>query len=244
MISMNDVQSNSVRPYLESVFSGLNETGAQYAVLRNFETLPDEVRHDVDMLVAPEAVRLAVDAIRQGAPAADWVVRDVRDGACLTVFVEHPSTGRRMHFDLSSGPRWYVFEFVDWRMILTNRVLFNNIYVANAPSEAVVCLMLRLLYGGYVKEEYKSKIQRSASGAASGDAMRAVLSPWLGSRMAGHIVEWAGKGEWAEIEKRVGGIRFRVVLGNLCRPLSALKHFSHDAICCAMRLFRSSRRES
>ena len=147
-----------------------------------------------------------------------------------------------MHFDLSFGPRWYVFEFMDWREILTNRVLFNNIYVSNAPCEAVVCLMLRLLYGGYVKEEYKSKIQNSALGAESGVAMQAILSPWLGSKMAGNIIEWAGMGRWTEIEKHVGAIRFRVVLGNLVRPVSSLKNFWHDAICYLMRLFPSSRK--
>ena len=209
--------------------------GAEYAVLRNYQGLPGCVRHDIDMAVAPESLFRVVEAIRGAAVETGWVVKGIRIGACTTVFVEEGVGGRKLHFDLSTGPRWYCFEFVDWGMILANSVLYRGFRVADAAGEAMVCMMLRLLYGGYVKEEYRDSIRQAALDDAIHAQMRSLLLPWLGDAATMRILGWAACGDWEALEGHVGRIRARAIWGNLIRPSLMVRHVLHDVFHALLR---------
>ena len=223
--------------FLQAVFSRLSACGAQYAILRNYRDLPGYVRHDIDMAVAPESLSRVVEAIRRAILEVGWGLTGVRTGACTTVSVEDGVGGRKLHFDLSTGPRWYCFEFVVWRQILTNSVLFKEFRVADAAGEAVVCMMLRLLYGGYVKEEYRDRIRRAASDKEIHAQMRSLLLPWLGDAATMRILGWAACGDWEALEGHVGWIRARTIWGNLVRPSLMVRHVLHDAFHALLRCF-------
>ena len=157
-----------------------------------------------------------------------WVVKGIRIGACTTVFVEEGVGGRKLHFDLSTGPRWYCFEFVDWRRIFAKSALYRGFRVADAAGEAVVCLMLRLLYGGYVKDEYRDSIRRAASDEAIHAEMRSLLLPWLGDVATMRILGWAACGDWKALEGHVWRIRALAIWGNVKRPSLMVRHIVHD----------------
>ena len=236
-VTVNSEKPQPLAVFLQAVFSRMSASGAEYAILRNYRDLPGYVRHDIDMAVAPESLSRVVEAIRGAALEAGWALTGVRTGVCTTVFVEEGVGGRKLHFDLSNGPRWYCFEFVDWRRILAKSVLYRGFRVADAAGEAVVCLMLRLLYGGYVKDEYRDSIRRSASDEAIHAEMRSLLLPWLGDVATMRILGWAACGDWKALEGRVGRMRARAIWGNLKRPSLMVRHVVHDLFHAVLRWF-------
>lgn len=234
---MSGDRVDSLSPFIQPLFKALNDQGFRYAVLRNYRGLPDYVRHDIDLVVGPESLSSIIRLILRVGEQTGWRSLGVRRGACTTVFLKNVETSRELHFDLSSGPRWYAFEFVDWGVILESRVLFNNIYVADMAAEAVVCLMLRLLYGGYVKEEYKSLIHHAIKSEDTKRQMCLLLQKWFGTKTATLIVNLAQKANWSELERRKGQFRFRLVCASVIHPMVFFRNFKHDLSCIALRFF-------
>ena len=232
---MNSEKPQPLAVFLQAVFSRLGAAGAEYAILRNYRDLPGYVRHDIDMAVAPGSLSCVVEAIRGAVEETGWAVSGIRTGACTTVFVEEGDGGRKFHFDLSTGPRWYCFEFVDWGMILANSILYRGFRVADAAGEAMVCMMLRLLYGGYVKEEYRDSIRQAALDDAIHAQMRSLLLSWLGDAATMRILGWAACGDWEALEGHVGRIRARAIWGNLIRPGMMVRHVVHDLFHAVLR---------
>src|SRR5262245_28321216 len=57
---------------LRALFQEWDRLGLPYAVLRNAEGLPDETRHDVDLLVGPESLKAAAAFVRRIARFQGW----------------------------------------------------------------------------------------------------------------------------------------------------------------------------
>ena len=59
---------------LVHLFSRLDESGIDYCVLRNYEGLPDQVDHDVDLLVAKNSVRKYEYVLSKGVDQCGWIM--------------------------------------------------------------------------------------------------------------------------------------------------------------------------
>jgi len=231
---MQTSKENGLTTFLQKLFDDWNRNSVQYAILRNYQELPDTVHHDIDVFVSLQTCKTAVKKLIDNAGLTGWAIYEIRNGVCMTIRLEHIVTKERFHFDVASGPRWYCFEFVDTQWILSHRRLYGELYVVDSVSEAFICMMLRLLYAGYVKKDYRTLIQDIAQSKRI--EMLLCMERWLGSDLAEKLLNWACTAQWNKIEEEARRIRIRLVLSNFLRPYCMTVNLIHDCNAVIRRL--------
>lgn len=199
--------------FLVSLFGTWRGAGVRFVVLRNYETLPSAIGNDLDILV--DDLRTAERVLLRCARAAGYrLCHHVAFGAHSYYFTD-PAIGRPIRIDLMTRLDWYGFVILaadDVFSISRDRPPFR---IPHPVHEAVLKLLLRLLYHGYVPEKYRDFIRESFE-ADRALAVRA-LTPPFGARLARELVRSVLEQAWGDIESRRWPLRARIVVRNCLR---------------------------
>lgn len=235
----NNLGTNPKKPVaalLVRLFQAWSYGEVRYLVLRNYESLPEDTGNDVDVLIAPEQLSEAVKIMLSAAAETGWKMHNHAEFACWSFYFYHEQTGQQIHIDLMCGLRWHSFVFADHAAMLAARTPYKSFFIPHPTHEASVNLLTRLLYGGYVRDKYRSGIQSAAR--EHKEQISSFISPWLGAVLTANFVEWSQAADWEKIEKSSGAVRKQVIKVNLKQPLRTFRQLLHDAIRLAKRFFR------
>jgi len=203
----------SLRPLLTAVFRTWRESGIRFVVLRNYQQLPDSTSNDVDVLVAPCAL---AEAERRLITAASQAGYRPHQRVCfdpVSLFFHHPQTLHQVQIDLFHRLAWRGVPLLDAQSVLDRSVQRDLFAVPDPVDEAVLNLLIRLLYQGRVREKYRESIRTVAEGRW--EAFFARLAEAVGTKAARTLAEWTRAGDWEAIESRAHRWRRNVV----CRAL-------------------------
>jgi thymidylate kinase len=229
MTSKNKQSSEqSIETFLTNLFDEWNKSGIQYLILRNYEKLPAFVGNDIDILLEPSQLKKAQGLLLNAGFRNGWRCHNVSDFACRAIWLFNIETMEQVHIDLMCGVKWHALQFANCQHMLKRRQSHKNFFIPNPVDEAVVSLMTRLIYAGYVKENYRDRIQKSA--IQENLDMIDVLTPWIGKELAEKIIQSANNGEWEKIEKKVKSVRKQIFFTNMRNPFNFLNALTRDAI--------------
>ncbi len=211
------VQDASLSRFLTVLFRRWEERSLPYLVLRNYEALPETTSNDVDVLVDPASLGDAARLLRVVADETGWMLHNVAEFACTSVYLFNPDTLEQVHIDLMGGIRWHFLQYGDHRRLLDARSPCRGFFIPAPAHEAAINLMTRLLYGGYVRDKYRDGIQNAS--IRDKGSLREFLAPWIGVTLASSFSDAAARGDWRFIEARTASARMMVLRANLRRPV-------------------------
>ena len=217
-----------MKDFLTELFKHFNETGIRFLVLRNYETLPEATTNDIDLLMDSAQTRRVETALWEVTQKTGWRIHNRAEFSCLSYFLHHPETQEQLHLDFMFGIHWHSLLYGDGNGILERRIPYKDFFIPAPPDEAMISLMTRLVYGGYVKESYREKICNIAQ--HSPDALRLALAPWVGATLSRQLVRAAQEQAWENIARMTQRLRRRVLMANLRHPICLGRRIISDGM--------------
>lgn len=232
------VQNNAfLRPLLEEAFRAWTEADLPFVVLRNHERLPDFTSNDVDVLVPPDRLGEAEMLLTRAAAATGYRHHHRAEFDPVSLFFHHAETWHQVQVDLFGRLAWRGVPLLETEAVLRRRQSRGTFAIPDPWDEAVLNLLVRLLYQGQVREKYREGIHRAAQNDAATFVRR--LAEVLGQAAAAQITGWVLAREWRAIESRAWLWRLRLLAHALrTRPGTTLVGVGQDL----RRLWRRWRR--
>lgn len=236
--ALPDSEGRDLGRFVEAVFTAWNRAGIDFLVLRNYEDLPATFSSkDIDILVAPEQLAAAERELRTGARAAGFVPHNRAEFSPVSLFFFHPPTARQVQVDLFTSLHWRGLTLIPTERVLRKKIQRATFLIPHPAHEAVLNLLIRLLYQGYVKEEYKSGIV--AGFRADPQEAEALLAEDFGSRYAQRLLEDALRERWQRIEQAAPRLRRALACRELIRhPVRTARALLSDALRLSRRFVR------
>lgn len=229
--------SASLRPFLEEAFRAWNEAGIPFVVLRNYERLPDFTSNDVDVLVGPDRLLEAERLLVRAATAVGYRLHHRAEFDPVSLFFHHAETWHQVQVDLFGRLAWRGVPLLDAEAVLRRRQSRGEFAIPDPWDEAVLNLLVRLLYQGRIREKYREGIHRAAQTDAATFVRR--LAEVLGASAAAQMTGWVLARDWQAIESRTWLWRLALLAHSLqTRPRPTLATVGHDL----RRLLRRWRR--
>ncbi|MCD8081172.1 MAG: hypothetical protein LUF04_12455, partial [Bacteroides sp.] len=165
--------------------------------------------HDIDMTVDYGHIKRVLEELDCVAESDGWMkilVADKDRGNLKTVhFATKKGTIEIVHFDLFKNFSWNSF------ILLTNSQMLLDIHkdcginCVSYSVEIATKLMSRLLYHGYVKEEYKSEICEACRNHP--ETIETTLKGFMPEKEANQLVKSGASEKWTDIESNTEQIR-------------------------------------
>lgn len=212
--------------WVPSLFRAWTDAGIRYAVLRNHENLPIEMGNDLDVLVDPLRFRKAERILIRVIGENGGKVHNRAEFSPVSLFFHDPQSKAQFHVDLFRDLKWRGFDLLRPESVLSRAGDVRGMRVLSPPDEAILNLLTRLVFGGYVREKYKASIQDVFNSQSK--ACAAILNQVLGIKGA-VVLSLAQKGDWTAIEKIVSSVRMTLVLRSLMHPLRVAFALGFDA---------------
>ena len=231
----------SVGEFVLALFAVWEKASIPFVVLRNYEGLPHSIGNDLDVLVAPKRLRDAERLLLQGAMARGWNLGQ-RLARCLgfspiTFYFYKRTSEEVVHVDLFRNLCWRGLEYLDAEAVLSRKRRNGVFYVPHPLDEAAINLLVRLLYGGYVKDKYKGKIESTCLDDPRG--FYETLANRFGERAAAGIGQAVQGGRWEAVKAQATRLRFHLLVHNLAgNPVRVFRTLASDAWRLSRRLFR------
>lgn len=213
--------------FLVQLFIVLEQRKITYCILRNYQTLPESIDHDIDMLVSPSDIRAFDQCIRSVSKDTDWslIIRPKRYGY-MSYWYQSNTTEEVVHFDIWSKINWKGWRWMDEAAILNKRTKYRQFYIPALNDEVAILIMKDLIQDGSVKIKYKSLIEKAAS--QNHLAFIKTLQWGLGKKISSRLSTLIGMGQWQEIGVLKNVIRRSVLLNSIKRnPVLFVFEFMH-----------------
>lgn len=221
--------AGSTRQVVTSIFTEMRDRRIDFLVLRNYEALPDVIGNDLDLLVRVSDRSRAEDAIVSAVLPFGYQLHDRREYSCVSLFFSEQGSTEQLHIDVFTRVEWRGFRILSAQTALEDRVP-GELFDTPAPiHEGLVNLLTRLLYSGYVKNEYKSGIFSSFSD--NSEAASRLLSDAFGTALSRRVVESVLRGEWSAIEAMANRLRLSLAVRSLINsPIETSRALLRDAL--------------
>lgn len=135
-----------------------------YAVLRNFEGLPNEnISKDVDILVKDNQIEQVIEKLVVCASRLNYqmIWKNKLDYLCGFVFVKITNDGiYSVKIDLFNNLKWRGIEYLNTNRIINNSIIYNNFKVLRNSDQVAVLILNNLLYAKKIKKKYLNEIRK------------------------------------------------------------------------------------
>jgi len=224
---MNVHSAETLGLLLSEWFRRLEESGIDYLVLRNYEQLPESTSGDVDILVAESQLFEAEALLYITGNSLGWRVHHRAEFSPVSIFLSRFDGSESVHIDLFKDLVWRGADILPAATVLARKRRYRNFYVPDPVDEAVLNLLTRLLYAGYIKDKYKPQIIQTIQ--SDPEAFVERLSECFNGRTARLLSEQAGGENWKLIEKSVWRLRIHILSQTIKRhPLLFFKRWLKD----------------
>mgnify|MGYP004459834485 CR=1 FL=1 len=133
----------------------------KYCVLRNYEEIPNNIGHDVDILVAAKDYLALVEIIGGTRGKFAVSIKKIWDKDGFYTYILYSFEEGEMcqlKLDIWIDLRWRGISWIDTDYILENREKCGITYRPSPGCEAAVSMLKELVGGGDIPEKYYSKI--------------------------------------------------------------------------------------
>lgn len=202
-------EGNIENPAVAAVFEAWRAAEIDFLVLRNHHQLSDGSGNDIDILVerraASRAEKLLVDVLYRHGFA--WTNR--AEFGPVSLFFVCRKTGAQVHWDLFTALTWRGVKVLPAQEVLKAKLAMGPYWVPEPAHAAVLNLLTRLLFHGYVKDAYKPEVQQvftRESGRVS-----EVLCSVFGADLACAVQPLAAANNWTEVERMAPALRRRLI---------------------------------
>tara|TARA_B100000989_G_C19528378_1_gene468195 strand:- start:518 stop:1585 length:1068 start_codon:yes stop_codon:yes gene_type:complete len=165
-----DLNYAQITLFVHDLFESLNHNNIRYAILRNYESLPekptDSDYFDLDLLVnshdLKRYIKIVYDMAKRNKLA---VIKKIDREYCKTirvVFIDKNGNVGSVQLDSHvTGQNWWGFLYLSEEQILDDRILYKSFYVVSDFHRHLFNWLDKLLFGNYIKQKYKSDILRT-----------------------------------------------------------------------------------
>ena len=222
---------------VSAVFAEWQRGGVDFLVLRNYEKLPAETGNDIDVLVRPAQLAKAELILIQAARGAGYQLHNRAEFSPVSLFFHQKDSLQQIQFDLFPHLKWRGFALLPVTAALDQRIDRGLFSVPHPAHEAVTSLLTRLMYHGYVKEDYKTRIH--AGFKAHPAEATTQLAQLFGDELAAELAAAIQDENWMHVESRCGALRRQLIWRQTTRqPLVTLGSLFSDLPRFAGRLIR------
>lgn len=203
--------SNCDKKFVTSLFVGLNSRGINYAISGDYEGLPEEVGHDIDVwtndlkgfrevlldTINLTGYKVLIDNLTaNGSNVAFYK----RDGDMLTF----------MKIDVLVDTSYKsVLTLVDKDIIRNNVAPYKDFFVMSPESEAIGHFLYPLFEWGYIKkEQYKSDIKKYCHSELFSNTF---VMLW-GNKTANHLLKLIDENKWEDIYRQISSLKRKALL--------------------------------
>ena len=203
------MKSKKLKELLNRYFSSLESNEIVYAVIGNYENLPDATNNDVDFFVSNYGL-------------AEQILYRIADDIGISVYlVNKTANGSNNYFyyyvgngieiikiDLMIETSWMsMIPIIRKETIENNIIAYKNFYVVNKELESCMHLLYPLVTFNFVKDKYKDKLQAMSTNSL----FVSNLNDTLGTKLAGEIVELLSKKRWCDVEKKSAKVKNKLL---------------------------------
>jgi thymidylate kinase len=212
---------------ITAVFRAWQQANIRFLVLRNYESLPHFTTNDIDVLVAPDQLRQAEQALLRAAAQTGFRLHNRVQFATLALYLSSPQTNAQTHFDLFTALKWRGFDFVSGQGFLQRKVSRELFCIPHPADETATKLLASLIYTGKVKEKYRPAI--TAGCQAERAAVTELFAGTYGAAHARFLVAAAAEAKWDALEAATGRLRRAMIMRQLTRhPWRTMKSWLAD----------------
>ncbi|MER3425189.1 MAG: thymidylate kinase-like protein, partial [Nitrospiraceae bacterium] len=211
MTAITSVQQASACA-LERLFITLDRAEIPWCVLHGYESLPREIRSDVDCLVAAEAMPPAsglLTAVRRGcqdsnAQVVQWLQHEATAHYLVIATKTEAGALDYLRFDVSSDYRRNGRVFYDGQEILEHRRHDNGFWVPAPRHEFGYYLVKKIAKGDLTAAhgERLSQVYRQDPAGCAAEIRR-----FWGEPSARLLERAASSGDWAEVQTKIVSLR-------------------------------------
>lgn len=161
-MQLSDLQS----AFLNFLIHALGHFGANPIFLRNYDGIPREIGHDIDIWIRPSSKYISLQLIHSIARLfGQRVVHEHRRAFVDALYVEQVGViGGWMHIDLYHGAlTWHGYPFLNADCFIARSTPFRSYRIPCKAHEAYLLGMVSILWGGFVKDIYIPRIRNLTS---------------------------------------------------------------------------------
>lgn len=151
---------------LNNFFEELSREKILFCVLRNYEEIPDNIGHDVDMLIQKERDGEAQKILEDILHDKGWKHKEIwnKDGF-KTIVYYGISEGKfkQIKLDIWTGLNWRGLQWINAEYILHTVKQYKNFYIPTIGCEAAVSMFKELMGGGSVPIKYVPVIEKGVN---------------------------------------------------------------------------------
>jgi len=218
---------NSFSALVTNVFTRWKEDGIPFVVLRNYEQLPHATGHDVDVLIAPDQLALAERILVECALKTGFHLSNRAKFSPVSLFFFNPETLAQSQFDLFHTLNWRGLTLLPTWPVLNWRIDRGLFAIPHPVHEAINSLMGRLIYHGYVKENYKGSIH--ATFQRYPQEAETKLRRMAGKQVAVKITAAILEKDWAGVETQTNALRRGLTWQRgFFRPVETVRQIFND----------------
>lgn len=200
--------------FVATMFEQLEQQKLPYVVLRNYDGLPEQVGHDIDILVVEEDLdRFGTTLCKIATEGGWWLVQHAnRYGFHSFIFVPMPDilVERSLKWDVWAPISWRGFAWINTKVALSSRQVHQRgFYIPAHGVESATLLLKELLQFGKIKSKYLGRIQQFAQ--ADSESFKKVLEKHFSEKLANHLLVQAQRGDWRDIEKSYRFLRLTLI---------------------------------
>lgn len=197
----------------QTLIGGLNNVHINYAIIGDYQNLPESVGHDIDMWTddVDSFRQVLFSAIRE---SGHKVLIDNRtsNGCNVAFYKREGETIILMKIDVLVDTSWICIPLVDKKAMKENIMPYKDFYVANPESEAVMHFLYPMFQWGFIKKEvYKEDILRHIDTPIFMDVFKKL---W-GDETANKVLALIKEQRWDAIQNKMPSLRKKALFRGL-----------------------------
>lgn len=202
-------------------FDELKRKNLRYAVCGNYQKLPHETEHDIDLWAEnPQELKLALFEVAKKRGYRLFLINETANGF-NSVFYGKGKESQFIKVDvLSELAVFSSVVLVPSSLIGTRTITHNGISVVDNTLENVMNLLYAVVARGKVKPLYRQNIR--ASLMAEEAEFTGLLDSSIGSGLAADIIQYVRDDDWDSLEARKNIYLKKMVWSQFLNPTSGL----------------------
>lgn len=202
----------------------LESAGVNYAVLHDWDELPDHLSSDLDIVLAPEDLpRLEEALLRAAGPRVVQVIQHEATSFYFVLAVEEEKGVRFLPVDVTTDYRRNGRVWFTAKELLQGRRRWKTFWVV-APGVEFRYLLVKKLLKAEVPARARKRLQALVTELGAGaDELAQGL---LGKRWGKNVNSWVRAGHWERFEGAIGRLRRALLWRKLWQePLNLVRYW-------------------
>lgn len=205
---------NSFQAPISRIFQSWNQAHIDFVVLRNYANLPADPGNDLDILIGQQQVHQAETTLVEAMLSVGFRMYNRAEFACLSLYFINEAN-RPLHIDLFTEFTWRGVAFFPSAKVLNDKVPAGLFTIPHPMHEAILNLLTRLLYHGYVHEKYKSFIYHTFQNDP--ELALTLLDQAFGPSLATRLTQAVLEKDWEHIEDQTWSLRLQLIKRRIVR---------------------------